>query len=161
MKQLTLALLLVAGLASCDKEEAPASNNNPDNNSNLSSQGKLLVAGKWLMSANTATGVYMGKDTTVDYYIDMDACDKDDFILYASDGTGTIDESANKCADDNQVENFKWVLLNNDTRLALIDSNPDTFDVVELTATQLKFKITANNSSGVPITEAFTYKNIK
>lgn len=161
MKKLTLALLFIAGLASCEKEEDPVDNNNTNNTDNLSAQGKLLVAGKWQMTTYIATATYMGKDTTVDYFIDMDECDKDDFVQFAADGTSTIDENTNKCADDNQVESGKWALLNNDTRLALVDSNPDTFDVVEISTTQLKFKITEPNSSGVPITDIITYKNIK
>lgn len=153
----------LAFFAACTKSENNPnnSNNNNNNNSNLSAKGQILVAGKWQPSAHIATATYMGKDTTVDYFVDMDECDKDDFIQFADDGTGNIDENTNKCAHDNQVENFTWALLDNDTRLALVDSNPDTFDIVELTTAQLKFKINWTNSSGTPVTEIFTYKNIK
>ena len=100
-------------------------------------------------------------DTTLDVYKGMDECDKDDFILFADNGTGTIDENANKCSDDQQVGSFKWALLANDTRLALVDSNPDTFDVVTMTGTEMKLKIVKPNSSGQPVTTINTYKNIK
>jgi hypothetical protein len=103
----------------------------------------------------------MGKDTTVDLYaVDMDECDKDDFVLFITDGKGTIDENTNKCTDDNQVENFTWALLNSDSRLALVDSNPDTFDV-EITSAQFKIKFTGLNNSGDTIYYVDTYKNIK
>lgn len=145
-------------LAACTKSEDNPGNNN--NNSNLSDKGKLLVAGKWQPSAHMGTATYMGKDTTFDYFPEMDQCEKDDFVQFADDGTGTIDENTNKCAHDNQVENFTWALLDNDTRLALVDSNPDTFDIVELTTEHLKFKTVWTNSSGIPITDVYTYKNI-
>ena len=96
----------------------------------------------------------------VDVYKEMDACDKDDFILFASDGKGIIDENTNKCADDQQIENFKWALLNDDSKIAIIDSNPDTMEV-EITATEMKLKTTKPNSSGTPVTSRQTYKNIK
>jgi hypothetical protein len=140
-------------LSSCKKDEK--------DNSNTSVQKQTLVAGKWQMSAGTATTNYMGKDTTIDIYSLQDECDKDDFILFAITGTGTIDENINKCAGDQQIENFTWVLLNSDTRLALIDSNPDTTDIVEITSLQLKLKQTKPNSSGTPVTTIRTYKNIK
>jgi hypothetical protein len=137
--------------AACKKKE-------PENN--LSAKAQLLVAGKWQMSASTATINYMGKDSTMDLYTQEDECDKDDFILFADNGKVTIDEAANKCPDDQQIETANWVLLNSDSRLAIVDSNPDTFDV-EIASTQFKLKLTLPNSSGTPVTYIETYKNIK
>ncbi|MBS1780274.1 MAG: lipocalin family protein [Bacteroidetes bacterium] len=155
-----IGLSFLASLAACTKSNNNDANNNNNNNGN-STPSQLLVAGKWQMIAGTATTKYMGKDTTVDVYAETDDCDKDDFILFASNGTGTIDENTNKCADDQQVESFTWALLNNNTRLAVVDSNPDTMDVQELTATEMKLKEVSNNSSGTPIITVVTYKNIK
>ncbi len=146
--------------AACKKDDNNNGTNNSGNNNSSATQ-KSLVAGKWQQSAGTATVTYKGKDTTLDVYKEMDDCDKDDFILFADNGTGTIDENANKCSDDLQVENFKWALLNNDTRLALVDSNPDTFDVVTMTGTEMKLKLVKPNSSGQPVTTINTYKNIR
>jgi hypothetical protein len=131
----------------------------PDTN-DLSPTAKLLVAGKWQMSAYTATVNYKGKDTTADLYATEDVCDKDDFILYAADGTGTIDESTNKCSDDQQVESFHWELQNNDTKLSVVDANPDIFDL-EATSTQMKIKLTKPNTAGSPVSYSWTYKNIR
>ena len=142
-------------LAACNKSSSD------DDNNNLSARGKLLVDAKWQVIANTATLNYMGKDTTIDLYATTDECDKDDFVIYKSDGTGFIDENTNKCADDGQVENFTWALLDGDTRLALVDSNPDTVTIIELTSMQSKISITKPNSSGVPVTNTLTLKNIK
>lgn len=146
--------------AACTKSETENNNNNTNNNNTPNPQ-KILEEGKWQLTAGTATTTYKGKDTTIDIYSEMEECDKDDFILFASNGTGTIDENANKCTDDQQIENFTWALLNNDTKLAVVDSNPDTMDVVELTTSQLKLKLTKPSSSGTPITTIQTYKNIK
>lgn len=140
--------------AACEKKKED------DNTNKLSARAQLLVAGKWQPSASTATITYMGKDSTMDLYSQWDECDKDDFVVFTDDGKGTIDENTNKCSDDQQVEHFSWVLLNNDTKLALIDSNPDTFDV-EISSTQIKLKMVTPNSSGTPVTYNDTYKNIK
>lgn len=147
----TLCVALCCGViffAACKKKD------------NSSPKKKLLLAGKWQLSGRVATTTYMGKDTTIDVYPTTDACDKDDFILFADNGSGTVDENADKCADDQQIENFTWVLLNNDTRLAIMDSNPDTMDL-EIASTQMQVKITTTNSSGVPLIYSETYKNIR
>jgi hypothetical protein len=133
--------------------------NNDDNDVNMSAKKQLLVAGKWRISAQTATLNYMGQDTTLDEYALMPDCDKDDFAQFAADGTGTIDESVNKCADDQQIEHATWYLLDNDTKLAIIDSNPDTFGL-DISSTEMKLNITKPNSSGVPILRVYTFQNI-
>jgi len=157
-----IGLSFLAFLAACtktDNNNNTGNNNNGNNNAYTPSQ--LLIAGKWQIVASTATTNYKGKDTTIDLYAVMDDCDKDDFILFAANGSGTIDENTNKCADDQQIETFTWALLNNDTRLALVDSNPDTVDVQSITATEMKLKMTKPNSSGVDVITVQTYKNIK
>jgi hypothetical protein len=150
----TLVILLgcMALVTACTKGE---------NGENTSAQKQQLVAGKWQISARTATTHYMGNDTTIDLYPEMDECDKDDFILFAANGTGTADENADKCSGDNQVESFTWMLLQNDTKLLVADSNPDTMDVLQLTGAQLKLQLTSLNTSGVPIYTVETYNNIR
>lgn len=145
-----------------DNQDNSSNNNNNTNNNTpaLSARAQLLTAGKWQVSASTATLNYMGKDTTADIYPDMDECEKDDFIQFAADGTATKDENTNVCAGKSQVQHATWVLLNNDNKLAIIDSNPDTFDL-EITSTQMILTQIAPNSSGTPVTWVDTYKNIK
>jgi hypothetical protein len=149
-------------LAACKKEENNNnSNNNNNNNPAPSTKAQLLIDGKWQMSASTATVNYMGKDTTVDYYAtEVEDCEKDNFILFAANGTCTQDENTNKCSGKPQLTAANWALLDNDSRIALVDSNPDTFDV-EITSTEWKLKWTGKNSSGTPIYNVETYKNIK
>lgn len=142
----------LALLASCKKNDEP--------DKPLSAIGKMLVDGKWQMSVYTGTVNYMGSDTTIDLFAKEDDCDKDDFVLYFANGKATIDENVNKCPDDDQVGTLSWELQNNDTKLALIDANPDTFDL-EATPTQIKISMTAPNSSGAAVHYIWTYKNIR
>ena len=154
MKTTVILAFLCCGLlvlAACNKKE----------DSNMSAKAQTLVAGKWQLSAYTGTVNYMGQDTTADLYSQMADCDKDDFILFAADGTGTVDENTDKCANDQQVESFTWLLLNNDTKIFFADSNPDTLDVTELTNTQIVLRQVKPNSSGAPVTTIRTYKNIR
>jgi hypothetical protein len=145
----------VALFAACKKD-----NSNSNNNNNPSATAQTLEAGKWQLTAAVATLNYMGKDTSEDEYSKKDACEKDNFLIFASNGTVTVDEGANKCSGHSQTSTFPWALLDNDTRLALVDSNPDTVNL-EITSTQMKLKLTAPNSSGDPVTYVETYKNIK
>jgi hypothetical protein len=164
MKLNSIYITLACGIitfSACSKSNSTDSSNNYTNGNNTPGRSDLLEAGKWQVITNTVTTIYKGKDTTIDMYALTDECDKDDFIIFASNGTATVDENTNKCADDQQIENFTWALLNNDTKLALVDSNPDTVDIVELTATEMKLKMTKPNSSGVETTMAQTLKNIK
>ena len=131
-----------------------------DNGIANSPAGQMLVNGKWMMTASTATLNYMGKDTSVDEYIQMNECDKDDFVTFIKDGNAFMDEGANKCTYDNQVERATWMLLNNDTKIAIADSNPDTMDL-EITTAEMKWKMTRPNSSGAPVSYVITFKNIK
>lgn len=153
MKLLSITVVL-AGLTLCI---ACSKGNNDDN---MSPTKKILVAGKWQLSAYTATTSYLGQDTTIDLYSQMDECDKDDFMEFAANGTSTMDENTNKCPGYSQIEHATWALLNNDTKLAIVDSNPDTMDL-EITSMEMKMKLTRSNSSGVPIIYKWTHKNIK
>lgn len=141
----------------CNKTEP---NNNDNNNNNLSTVGQFLVAGKWQVTARTATTQHNGKDTTADLYAEMDDCEKDDFVEFVSDGKVVRDENANKCSGNPQNSTFTWKLMDNDTQIAIYDSNPDTLGL-EVSGAQMKFTQTKLNTSGVPINYLEVYKNIK
>jgi hypothetical protein len=102
----------------------------------------------------------MGKDSTLDMYALLKECEKDDFVTFADNGITTADENTNVCSGHSQIGTFPWALLNNDTKLALVDNNPDTFDL-EINNTQMKLKKITKNSSGDPMTWLITLKNIK
>ncbi|WP_276131858.1 lipocalin family protein [Polluticoccus soli] len=134
-------------MAACKKEDSSATK-------------KLLMDGRWQVTASTATTFYNGKDTTLDLMSTWNECEKDDIAEFKSNGKATQDEGANKCPDDPQTTAIKYALLNNDTRIALVDDNPDTFDL-HVTTTELKLTIVKPNSSGTVFTYVETYKNIR
>ncbi len=130
------------------------------NDTKKSPAAQMLENGKWQMVAYTAKLNYLGMDTVIDEYVDMNDCDKDDFLTFAADGKAYMDESVNKCSYDNQIESAQWTLLNNDTKIAIADDNPDTMDF-EINAAQMKWKLYYVNSSGTTVTNEYTFKNIK
>ena len=157
MKLTTLLVFLCGATAlfsACKKD-----GDNDDKNKTQAQQN--LEAGKWQVSASVLTTTYMGRDTTIDNFSDIENCEKDDIIQFMYNGNGVVNEGANICAGNSQTGTFTWALLDNDTRLASVDNNPDTFDVVELNNTQMKLKLTKPNSSGVPVSNTRTYKNIQ
>lgn len=162
---ITIALCCVfLLLTACKKtDDSSNSNNNTNNNPTPSTPttADLLIGAKWQESAGTATTNYMGKDTSIDIYSQLDDCDKDDFITFYSDGNCTVDENTNKCPGDDQLVTIKWALLENDTKLALVDDNPDTLDILNLTASELKLKGISKGSAGNDIIIVRTYSNIK
>lgn len=82
-------------------------------------------------------------------------------FFFFDDGSCTQDENTDKCANDQQVEHASWYFLDNDTKLAIIDDNPDTMSVVSLTTNELKLQSVGQNALGIPITWTMTWKNIK
>lgn len=159
-----LTAIILAGcslvlFAACKKNDNNSESNNSNSSNTLSATAKLLVAGKWQVSGSTASFTYMGKDSTEDIFDEMKDCEKDDIVTYTGDGKSVKDESANVCPGKSQTSNATWALLNNDTRLAIVDSNPDTFDL-DISSTQMKLKYT-ENSSGTAVTYALIFKNIK
>lgn len=127
---------------------------------NDSAEKKLLVAGKWLLSASTATTILSGMSFTTDLYATMDTCEKDNTITYAGNEFATVDEGANICPGKPQTASGRWFLLDNNTKIAIMDSNPDTM-TLEISSVQMKLTIVKPNSSGTPVTFINTYKNIK
>lgn len=168
MKLSKAIMMLSCGIvlfAACKKDETTPNNNGNNNNGNNNTKGKkeLLVDGKWQITALSTTYNDGTGDTTIDSYADWDACMKDDFTTFSADGKGVNDEGATKCdATDPQTDNFTWSLIDNDTKIRIVEAgeDDDTSDIVEITATQIKLK-EAFNSQGVAGTTTITFKNIK
>lgn len=129
-------------------------------NDNTPLQQKLLVAGKWVLTACTATTNYLGNDTTIDVYATMDACEKDNIMTFANNGIATLDEGADVCPGKTQTSTATWFLLDNNTKIAIIDSNPDTMGL-DVTSTQMQLTLAKLNTSGSPISYIYTYNNIR
>ena len=156
----------LAVFAACTKSDTDngSDNNTGSSNNNPTPQPtkkELLTNAVWQVTGATLTTKQNGKDTTADVYTQMDDCEKDNRITFMSDGTYTVDEHTNKCAGEPQSITFTWALLENDTKLALVDSNPDTLNVDELTTTKLVISITKPNPPNEPVTARQTLTNVK
>lgn len=143
----------------CKKSENDDKNKN-NNNNPLSATALKLVEGKWQLAADSGFTNYMGKDTTIDFYKDIDECKKDDFLTFVSNGTCINDENTNICTGHGQTQSGSWKLLENDTKLAIYDNNPDTSDL-EISGNIMKLKTTWKSSAGNLVYETVTVKNIK
>jgi outer membrane receptor for ferric coprogen and ferric-rhodotorulic acid len=138
MKLKTLTLLTLCAsmaLTSCKKdkdddkkEETPAS-----------------VEGTWKMTAQTETTTFGGQSSTENTYADMDACEKDDLTRFNADKTVTSLPGATKCDPSEPASEpyGTWALLNDNTKLRLIDGGDTTDAVVStLNTTTLALKMT-------------------
>jgi len=72
----------------------------------------------------------------------LDACDKDNTVLFASDKSGVADEGLTKCADaDPQTVAFTWEFQSNETVIAasapLFPGGNGNFTIMTLTESQL------------------------
>jgi Lipocalin-like domain len=72
----------------------------------------------------------------------LDDCDKDNTVIFATNGTGTADEGATKCnAADPQTVSFTWEFQSNETILVasapLFPGGNGTFTIITLTESQL------------------------
>lgn len=149
------AVILFAACKKSEEEKTPT-NNAPT----PSAIAQKLIDGKWQITADVGTTNYHGVDTTVDFYMDMEDCEKDNFMTFAADGVCTEDQNTNKCSGAPQTESGTYKLLDNDTRIAIYDKNPDTFDL-EISSTQMKWKYNWKSSGGNIVYETLTLKNIK
>ncbi|MCB0699838.1 MAG: lipocalin family protein [Chitinophagales bacterium] len=164
MKSTSTLLAIVCSLilfVACNKsgDEDKNDNNTPTPTPASATEAKL-VAGKWQLKADSAFTKINGKDTSADLYVDLKDCEKDDYVEFFSGGTVTKNENTNKCSGNPQSSTFTWKLMDNDTRIAIYDNNPDTLDL-EINSSIMKLSMVKINNSGLIVTYISTYKNIK
>ena len=94
----------------CSKDDAPSGPTNTE----------LIASAAW--KYNTS-GVDVNNDGFIDapvptgYILD---CDKDNTLTFKNDGTGTLDEGANKCDPSSpQTSAFTWAFKNGETYINL------------------------------------------
>lgn len=100
-KLILFAALVFATLSfsSCDKtDEAPPTNTD------------YITKSSWKFSSAKASGI--------DVTAQVPACFKDNVMIFAINGTGTISEGANVCASP-APSTFTWTFQNNGTQLNL------------------------------------------
>ena len=90
----------------------------------------------------------VNKDGTGDLPVpdsEIEACERDNLIIFKADNTGTIDEGASKCdQSDPQSVGFTWAFKNNETVLnfptAIVSNVDGDVSIVTLTETSLVLK---------------------
>lgn len=120
---LSLSLVFV----SCSKDD-------DDNNPAPKTKTQLITQNYWKFSTATVGGF--------DVSIALQACQKDNFISFYPNGTGTLDEGPAKCnALDPQSNPFNWNFQNGETQLfisaTLFTGGNTLFNLVTLSETQL------------------------
>ena len=124
---------------------------------------EMLTGGKWQMSAGTDTYLEDGVERKVNTYSEMDACDKDDFMLFGTDGTATFDEGPTKCdpADD-QTSTGTWKFIESETKIEWQDMGyTDTAIIDQLTESTLKihYMWVVDDKNSVKSEQTFTRIN--
>lgn len=143
MKNFTrLSLLFIAVAAititSCKEDDG-------DTTPALTAEQKL-AGNTFLITDQTITE----NDTIIQSFDDLDACDKDDLLIFNADKTGSFDEGVSKCdPNDPQSESMTWDLVS-ETRLKVTDAFlTDTFDIVTNDGTNLKLELRDDDNGDI------------
>jgi len=128
MKHLNHIAVLIVSLslffAACSKS----------NSSSSKTKTELISQSSWKFSNAKVSGA--------DVSAFLQTCQKDNILVFAAAGTGTLDEGATKCnSGDPQSNPFTWNFATNETVLhvsaVLFTGGSSDFDIVSLTDTQL------------------------
>jgi hypothetical protein len=125
---ITLGLSGPFFLTSCKKEEPIKPK----------TKTELLCSSPWKIYEQTINpGIkIVGGATITDVFAQLDPCDKDDLVLYKSNGTATLDEGPTKCDPlDLQTSTFTWTFNLDETKLI---EDTDSYDIVQLDEKVLK-----------------------
>ena len=123
-KSITLILLVISlSFAACNKSSTVAK-----------TKTELITQNTWQFDKATVNGV--------DVSAFLQACQKDNTIVFVSAGTGTLVEGPTKCSsNDPQTVPFTWNFANNETVLhvsaVLFTGGSSDFTIVTLNDTQL------------------------
>lgn len=127
---LLLAGMAMACFSSCTEDETTT---------------ELLTKGKWVMTAFTVDPAvdWFGSQVT-NIYSQLDACVKDDFTIFKTDGTVLYDEGPSKCyGTDPQTRTAKWVLNPDETIISLTeDGETESWDLKTLDDSVFKVRYT-------------------
>lgn len=154
MKKTTLFTFVViaatAILTSCSKDETTPT---PDNNATATAN---LTAKDWKITGLVISTII----GDINFLDSLDACQKDDLLKYNLNGTITEKAGATKCdpADPDTKNGGVWALLNNDTKLRIIDGDTSIFDINTLNSTTAILKQT-ETIDGFTTTITMTLKN--
>jgi len=140
--QLAALGFLVACFVACKKSPA-----------HVKTKTELATQSSWKLSTASAAG--FGDITS-----QIPACYKDNTYTFVSDGTGTINESANVCSPTTAGP-FTWSFLNNETTLhlsaAIFTGGSSDFTIVSLTETNFVISQVVTISPLPATTVQFTF----
>jgi hypothetical protein len=149
----SLLILIAATLTAISCKKA-------DVKSKQKTKTELLTEGTWKktgLTSNPAYDWYGDGYYATDILSIMDVCELDDFDTYRSDGTGDTNAGSMRCnQSDPQAWPFIWALTDNETKLVFNGVNK--LNLVELTATTLKFSSTFEEN-GITYTQVETYSH--
>lgn len=163
-----IPVLLFFGLIlvfSCSKKSDPAP----------ASPDQLLVTPKgWITTAGTINppisipGAPAGTPPISDFYsLFLEACEKDDVLLFTSNGQYKIDEGATKCntSDPQTKEQGTWAFNSTKTILNITPQSGTgdayTMTIAELSATTLKISEPFDLGNGTTYTVSLTLTAVK
>ena len=161
MKQLLLLLSVVLISASSCKKDSK-------DNQPAKTKREILSSGKWLISKSDAVVGQQGNTQNVNLYNDfMMPCQRDNYYLFNSDGSSTIDEGPSKCSDTSMqtLNTGTWELRENDSKLRFKVQmgiiNADVLaDITELNDNTLTLKFDTTYV-GMPATVTTSFTHIK
>lgn len=110
-----------------------------DNNDNVN-KTEVLTQSSWKFSD---AGVDNDRNGTIETSVasSIDACLKDNIIVFNPNLTGTVDESTNVCAGASQTTPFNWNFTNNENSLTIsgnaIAGLSGTFKINTLSSSKL------------------------
>ena len=117
---------------------------------------ELITTGTWKITAQTVNPAYDWDgdgDVETNILDNTDACLKDNFLTFKTNGTAEDNEGATKCDPlDDQIYSMSWSFLASETK---IEIDGDEYTLAELTATTLKLSFTGVDA-GVTYTFVIT-----
>lgn len=122
---LAIYTLIMVAMPACDKD---------DDDPPAKTKTELITASSWKFSSATVGGS--------DVSAFLQACQKNNTMLFVTGGTGTVDEGATKCnAGDPQTTPFTWNFQDSETKLfvssILFTGGSNLSTIVTLNETQL------------------------
>lgn len=123
------ALVLCLAFGACQKS-------GDDDNDQPPTKTEILTSGSWRITEYEADTLGDGTFEIDIYSLFFEDCDKDDFLVFKTNGNLDFDEGPSKCdPDDPQVATISWRLLENETKLEIAG---DAYDIAELNNSTLK-----------------------
>lgn len=127
LKWSIIVIVILISFSSCKKDsDTPVED--------TTTPTELLTAGNWLTTAITINpGVDIGNGVILtDLFSQLDACEKDDLLIFNTNGTVTADEGAVKCdANDPQsVNDGTWTISSDYQTLTLTPPAENSEDPV-------------------------------